>query len=444
MSVKIQPDLLFMLGGIVGLIANPKLPINAADSAKERIFAYYAGFSTAFVRSALDFFSLKPSSLVLDPWNGSGTTTTSSYRYGLKSVGGDLNPAMVVVAKANLISFNDVPSLVPLGLSILETMAEVVYLEEEPLLNWFHPQSAAIIRAVEHRINQMLVCHDGYVRLDSQGGIDSLSPLAAFFYVALFRTVRRWTAGFSTSNPTWIRIAKASAERKRFSRKSFDRVFMQEVQALAEALPVHRELAGKRSQRVSLLLSNSVSLPLAPSSVDAVITSPPYCTRIDYAVATFVELSILRIGGARFDELRRGLTGTATVGQIEPAIDKAWGRECERFLKAVYEHPSKASKGYYFKSHVQYFSAMHRSLYEISRVLRQGAPCALVVQNSYYKEVRNDVATIVHEMAEGAKLRLTHRADFLAARTMVHLNSKAKEYLPNRATVESALFFERT
>ncbi|WP_410712175.1 DNA methyltransferase [Bradyrhizobium sp. BEA-2-5] len=40
--------------------------------------------------------------VVLDPWNGSGTTTSVANGAGLTAVGIDINPAMAVVAKARL------------------------------------------------------------------------------------------------------------------------------------------------------------------------------------------------------------------------------------------------------------------------------------------------------------------------------------------------------
>ena len=35
---------------------------------------YYAGYAEQFVGSALDYLNLNDSHMVLDPWNGSGTT----------------------------------------------------------------------------------------------------------------------------------------------------------------------------------------------------------------------------------------------------------------------------------------------------------------------------------------------------------------------------------
>ena len=81
-------------------VSCPKLPRHSKG------YRYYAGYSRPFV---YDILSRWPShALVLDPWNGSGTTTTVAAELGLECVGVDLNPAMVVVARAALISEEDI------------------------------------------------------------------------------------------------------------------------------------------------------------------------------------------------------------------------------------------------------------------------------------------------------------------------------------------------
>ena len=50
-------------------------------------YSYYAGFSPDFVRNALDVMALPSKSRVLDPWNGSGTTTEIADETGYTAVG---------------------------------------------------------------------------------------------------------------------------------------------------------------------------------------------------------------------------------------------------------------------------------------------------------------------------------------------------------------------
>ena len=98
--------------------------------------------------------------------------------------------------------------------------------------------------------------------------------------------------------------------------------------------------------------------------------------------------------------------GTSTVPSTSGIADSKWGRTCNSFLEGVREHPSKASSGYYYKSHVAYFGSLYRSLRELARVLKDGGHLILVVQDSYYKDIHNDLPLIVAEMAEGLAVRV--------------------------------------
>ena len=74
---------------------NPKL-----QTGWEGFFPYYAGFPESFARSAVTGINLPNDAVIYDPWNGSGTTTYVASTLGVSSIGFDLNPVMVIVAKS--------------------------------------------------------------------------------------------------------------------------------------------------------------------------------------------------------------------------------------------------------------------------------------------------------------------------------------------------------
>lgn len=425
------------------VISNPKLYAETAGSQESRLFPYYAGFSSAFTEQLLASMALPDRAVVFDPWNGSGTTTTTSYRNGLTPIGTDLNPAMVVVAKAALLSTQDIPSLEPLANTLIERARhrQDVLCEDDPLKVWFVPSSVLSIRRVEAELNASLISHTGYVSLANAEGLAATSALAAFFYVALFRAVRQLLVEFIPSNPTWTKTPETLNHRKRPTVEQIHAAFLSAVAALSARIRDTQTLFNREGGDVSILLGNAENLPLDTNSVDAIISSPPYCTRIDYAVATRIELSVLRVGDRDFDKLRRALTGTSTVPKQVDGVSAEWGKTCVNFLDAVYNHPSKASKTYYFKSHVAYFRSLYESVRGLSRVLRPGGHCVLVVQDSFYKDIHNDVPTMLVEMAQKHGFALTEQFDFSASRSMVGMNGRAKKYLPRRTNTESVLCF---
>lgn len=425
-------------------IVNPKRNQDISKGRGEALFPYYAGYSTKFAEKLIESLNMPGGSLILDPWNGSGTTTSSAIKSGLRALGVDLNPVMIIVAKASLVSRLDIDNLVPIAHSIIRKAESLPHPrgKSEPLQRWFSPKSASTMRNIEKSINVNLVNADEYIYLKNDENLSKLTPLAAFFYLCLFRAVRRLASDFIPSNPTWIRAPKTKTERKRPKQLIIQENFINEVISLSKNINSFLD-APETLYDVELKLCNSENLPFETGSVDTIITSPPYCTRIDYAVATYIELAIIGIDEKEFDTLRRSLTGTSTVRNFITAVPEQWGPTCQKFLADVYSHPSKASQTYYYKNHLQYFESLWKSLNEASRVLRNDSTCVLVVQNSHYKEIYNDIATICTEMFCELSLKLLRREDFFAKRTMASLNKNSRKYIKTRGTTESVLCFRK-
>jgi tRNA G10 N-methylase Trm11 len=193
----------------------------------------------------------------------------------------------------------------------------------------------------------------------------------------------------------------------------------------------------------ALEMASSTRLPLMDRVVDAVITSPPYCTRIDYVMASAPELAFLGFNKEQWRSLRNEMIGTLTVAPNCPDRDAKWGRTCLEFLDRVKSHKSRASDTYYLKTHLQYFSSMFTSLAEIQRVLRPGGHCVMVVQDSFYKEVRNDLATVFTEMGHSQNWSLRCRADFSKLATLARVNPRSQKYASSGSAQETVLAFQK-
>lgn len=133
------------------------------------------------------------------------------------------------------------------------------------------------------------------------------------------------------------------------------------------------------------------------------------------------------------------MIGSSTVRSDSPVLDTRWGETCSSFLKAVAAHRSKASASYYYRNHLQYFDGLFRSLMEVNRVLESGAPCVLVVQDSFYKEIHNDLAAVVVEMGHAFGWQLSDRHDYPSTRHMGRAHPGTKTYGRSAKAVESVL-----
>jgi len=417
-------------------VPSPKRRTSAESFTK--LFPYYAGFPESFVRSILGSDAIVSGSLVYDPWNGSGTTTAVASEMGYPSIGIDINPVMVIVAKARLLPRTELPSLEPLAVAVLEKARHIVndHSASDPLCAWFMPKTAGILRSIERSICRLLI--------DQKPGwaVDTMSGMAATLYTALFSAYRGQTRVFRGSNPTWLKAPKHPSERIRISRDAIESSFLQAVDRVAALYDVPtRNVLGASPSDIRLADATNVT-PSAP--VDCILTSPPYCTRIDYTAATRIELavldSLLKIDTV---ELNRSMIGTTKVPNRTVERRQEWGDTCLRFLEAVERHTSKASSGYYLRTHLDYFDKMHRSVINMSGALRENGYAILILQDSYYKDVHNDVPGIISEMAGSYRFDLKRREDFRSPNCMSRINSRALSRATRTGAIESVLIFQK-
>lgn len=425
------------------IIQSPKRSLQAQQG-WDGFFPYYAGYPESFARALLKSANLSKEAIILDPWNGSGTTTFSASQLGLVSKGFDLNPVMIVIARARLLPPSEADTLDSLA---RETVKGVradrrILLPDDPLRWWFEPAAATVVRALERRIRGQLV---GERTLTPDGvKLDHISGFAATFYVALFSVCRQMSARFRSSNPTWLRKPKADEGLIAADREAILSAFTANVKSMAVALAERSTEAQKDHAAAELLLADTTSTAPSKNSIDMVLTSPPYCTRIDYSAATRIEFAVMYpLVDVKLEDLGRQMIGSTRVPHHEIVVNQAWGEICGRFISELKIHPSKASAGYYYKTHLDYFEKMARSLANLANGLKASGTAVLVVQDSYYKEIHNDLPGITTEMAAAAGLTLRRRVDFEFKRSMAGINPHARAYKRATGAVEAVLCFEK-
>lgn len=401
-------------------------PLRARRGLRE-LYPYYAGYSEEFVEDVLAGFNLRAGSVVMDPWNGAGTTTAVARRRGYRALGIDVNPAMVIVARGRLLDRGEGPDLLQAAIDVAHrAVRDTIPIEpDEPLVDWLHESAAVKVRRIATIIGSY-----------ESGQIEEASPSTSFLMVALFRTVRSLLGSRKTSNPTWLRSAKDEGGA---SNAEVVARFVSEVREMIVALPESGE--GSGSARIVVGDSSVATLSQAP--VNCVITSPPYCTRIDYAVATKPELAVLGYREKDFRSLRLKMLGTtASRRAAEIDLDEV-GAECRTFLARVEAHPSKDSAGYYLKHYRQYFSQAHETMVGITRVAASDAKLCLVVRNSFYKEVPVNLATIYAQMAGRLGWRLSEQLEFPIQSNLRDINTRARRHLAAGTVAETALLFDK-
>lgn len=411
------------------MIQSPKRSTDSTQG-NGRWYEYYAGYSESFTISALKSATLHPNALVLDPWNGAGTTTNSCTKLGIKSMGFDLNPVMVLIAKANRADAEQANAALNDCKSVSKRY-KVTLSETDALSIWLTHDAIENIRKIE----KFILKGKAYNSLTEKA--ESLSTIQCIQYVALFNTLRFYLDKFIPSNPTWIKKAENNLEKVNFDWKSLKSTYLSQVSKISETFQANK---GNNNLPTSeLAVGSSTDLPINSQSVDLVLSSPPYCTRIDYAIATLPELAVLSvIGEPEIDSLRRALMGATTVPKSVPE-SLEFGGICDEFLHRVREHSSRASSTYYYKNFFQYFFKLSQSIKEIARVLKSGGKCYLVVQDSYYKDIHCDLAKIIVDMFAPLGVEHISTYEFQSKNNMANINPKGKKYRSKTEAIESVV-----
>ncbi|WP_017756784.1 DNA methyltransferase [Calidifontibacillus oryziterrae] len=423
-------------------LRNPKRNFNL-KTGRASWYDYYAGYSTQFVEDIIKYINPVKNSIIFDPWNGSGTTTHIASKLGYKSIGYDINPVMIIVAKAKRIDYPSLQSLKNktdsiINLAKAHRISDLEVLND-PLSAWLQPSSVIPFRQIE---TAFLIANNCSKKDLSSNNYEGISNLISFYYVALFKTVKELLSGFRSSNPTWIKRPKNNNEKININSIDVYNTFSFYVNQMIDAVNnAEEDSCGFGNSNISL--ASSVSLPLHDNSIDAVITSPPYCTRIDYAIATILELAILGYSdNKKLKTLRDKMIGTPTISRLIGEPHEMWGKSANNILELISKHESKASKLYYYKVYFQYFSSIYSSLEEINRVLKPNSYCVFVVQNSYYKDILVDLSKVFIDMTQQFSWVLDNKFAY-KKNTIAGIHKNNNKYRKSSKVDETVLIFKK-
>lgn len=415
------------------IVSSPKKTSDKENRAQW--YDYYAGYSHSFVRELLANLGLSKQSIILDPWNGTGATTYSALLEGYTSIGVDLNPAMKIISIAKLANLAQLELAKKRCLGLRININKYYISSDDYLLSWFHEDTANYIRY----ISRYIFAHKNII---FNKKIEQINMSQCVIYLALFYIVRNKLNKFIPSNPTWIKLKIEPQEKIYLSNREIKKLvisFLNEKIALTQENNYQID-----AEKASIIHGTASKLPLNNDSVDAIITSPPYCTRIDYGIATLPELSVL-LGDnpQQVDLIRRSLTGRTTIDKNLSLTPLNIGKTGNLFLDAVMNHQSRASATYYYKNYYQYFVEIAKTIEEIARVLKEKGIFGCVVQDSFYKDVYCDLSTIIKDIATINGLHLVNRHDFVSKNNMANIHKHAKKYRKNTIATESVLVFQK-
>lgn len=324
---------------------------------------------------------LAPGSSVLDPMCGSGTVLRAAIEAGHHAIGFDVDPLAVLLSR---VACTDVAAeeVIALGESVVDTaksdaIVSVPWIDDDSetlefTKFWFGESQRSDLRALSSVIYGL-------------GG-----PTADVLRVALSRTIVTKESAASlardTSHSRPHRVALSS---------EYDVLagFIKSCRSTAKLVDL------SRPGTVNVRLGDARHLPIDLSStVDLVVTSPPYLNAIDYLRGHRMSLVWL---GHQMGQLRE-IRGTS-VGS-----ERGLRSEAAELSHVVPDYPDlpnreKAMLLRYGRDCIDYLA-------EVARVLVPGGEAVLVVGDSTLKGVFIENSSVVESAAAQAGLELQERS----------------------------------
>ncbi len=378
--------------------------LDPADRAAHGWYRFVLSFPPHLVRGCLKDFGITRSELVLDPFCGTGTTLVECKKLGIPGVGIEANPMAHFASTVKADWSPDPKGLLEHACRVAEVAAAHLRLDgiEDEALPLFRTSEAAPEPQIKCRLRTLPRESEDLLLANS------ISPLPLHKALVLLDNLNRH------SDERYVRhellaLAKAlvyTASNLHFGpevgigRTKEDAPVLASwiagVRTMAQDLGVLQSL-GQTPTQAFLGDSRDLGRVLEPSSIDGVITSPPYPNEKDYTRTTRLESVLLGFIRSKADlqELKRRLLRSNTRGVYKKDDDDQWvsqHAQIQEIAEAIETRRVRMGKtsGFeklYGRVTRLYFGGMARHLANLRPFLRPGARLAYVVgdQASYLR-----------------------------------------------------------
>lgn len=373
---------------------------------------------------ALDACSqLTPTSLVVDPMVGSGTTVYAAAKVGCTAVGIDIDPLAVLMTRVRTMRIRE-SRFLELSEDLVKKARNftgsrrIAYIDSDPETKRFTDYWFA--NAQQHDLRALAILINGVVDV----------PIRHALKIALSRLIITKDKGASLardvshSRPHKVRIENDFDVLRQFALAS----------KRLSAILHDTQLAGKSLT----FIGDARKTSLPNSCADLIITSPPYLNAIDYLRGHRLSLIWFGYPVASIRKIRAESIGA------ERGVSKLPSCDMDRLRHSFGEYSSLPPR---FMRIVDRYALDLCSLYaEQARLLKAGGQCVTVIGNSAVRGtfLRNDQAAITAAAMHGLHLMNQYNRELPPSRRYLpppeHYEGAA---LRQRMRTESVMRFSR-
>lgn len=357
---------------------------------------YKGKFNPQVAKALLNIFKVEPGQVVLDPFCGSGTTLVECCHLGVDAVGTDINPLAVFLSNAKLLGLSVPPCELRKAHKNISAQLRSFDGRKAPqssaarreyLLKWFDPEIYDEIEGVRAII------------LDIAG---EMSPIFLSVASNLLRE-------YSQQDPRDLRIRRRTSP---LPSNSFTSALLDALPQIIDRILSARELIGSRAPlgRAVLCDVSELTADSAMRKFDAAITSPPYAMALPYIDTQRLSLVWLDLlAPNQILELEASLIGSRELrGNSKRELPQLLASNEAELPDQEYELCIKLEDllgeedGFRRRAVpsllYRYFASMKANFSSVNRLMREGAPYALIVGHNHTTigGVRHDIDTPEH------------------------------------------------
>ncbi len=322
----------------------------------------------------------KVGDFILDPFGGCGTTLVESKVMGRPSIAVDINPVAVLITKAKITPI--VPAKIEVEFAKLQAKLEtyseytkVKVPEHERIDYWFKPEEKRKLAFISAEIS----------KLNNQ-------DIKGFFFCAFSNILKNCSIWLQKSNKPTRDFEKKPSEPLR--------IFQKQVKMMLRG---NARLFELLSERGYLKIPSKVTcgdarkISARNSSINLIVTSPPYVTSYEYA--DLHQLTALWLEHTKdLSDFRKRFIGTSSHEKKDLVLNSRIAEEIRKKLLTVDKKTAEEVS--------TYFSEMNQVFVEMKRMLKKGGKTCIVIGNTSLKGVQILNAEVFAEQLQNLGLKI--------------------------------------
>ena len=351
-------------------------------------YKYTQAYSYSLVNLLLDEHKASQDSIILDPFNGCGTTTVTCAYRGINSIGVEISPLMCNIARIKSKKWN------------LDSLRNSINKIDEYTKN--HNLSRNLVftdylsKAYSPQILKSIIVIAESINLIEDFDLRDISTVALLSILEDVSKIRKHGSHYRfLDNSSSVGLQKLNIKVVD-DNTDINLIFKKKLEHIYCDLCI---TGGNPLGKTDILNCSSLNLPLAENSVDIVITSPPYLNRNNYIAQQKAELDIMGLITSKLEykNLVKSTFRSHTDSNLDLQLHSSYD-EVNMIIKCLTLESGNNPK--IPDMICGYFNDLEASLKEIYRVLKKAGRVSFIVGNTRWGGVVVPIDHILCKMAE--------------------------------------------